>query len=1690
MNNHSQWRVISEHPNTTIPSNIEDKWLHSLAGRDDFNRLVPDLNLPFKIRYGIENRPRQGMFVNRVEALKQYFERVNSVLINKLIVDDIDLTDLEQSDPQPTKNSGTWDAVIDTESELRFVGTASLRAAILSPVVENGRIIRVNILDSGNGYVNAPVIKIVGAGAGATLQASLNALGKISSVEVINGGDGYLPDTILSVRSFSVLVQSDSTTFNKWSIYSWNKIKSSWDKIKGQAYDVTKFWQYIDWYYRDSTVEYNQFTKIDHLVENTYQLVTLNAAVGEVVKVKNVGSGGWLLLHKFANNITIDYTENYKVIGRQNGTIKFLDTLYTFKNSVLGFDGSLFDAAIYDDTAATELKIILNTIKNKIFIDDLRVEYLKLFFASLRYAMHEQTSLDWAFKTSFIKATHNAGSLKQKVSYNSDNLENFEDYVNEVKPYRSKVREYISAYSNLETAQSSVTDFDIIPIVDSALKINPVNVRVTDEGIIESSENITSYPWKHWLDNVGFTIQSIEIVDGGSGYINNPVVKIDGGFGTGAVAKAYISSGRVTRIQLVTPGTGYLKAPIVTIEGGLSTTGVAARAVAIIESEVVRANKISIKFDRLSKTYFIRELTETETFTGTGSRLQFALKWSPNAVTGKSTVTINGSDVLRTDYMLTTKKSTAKGYTSYTGLITFETAPANGDVIVITYEKDFNHMAATDRINFFYDPATGQLGKDLAQLMTGVDYGGVNISGLGFNLSGGWDSLPWFTDAWDGFDAQFDDYIVIAQDSTYSYTLPYVPAEGELINVYIQRNGENASIRLDDPYYDAYDGTITQPNGRKVAPEQSIMNTVVGDGATDTIVLPLDKININDNDKIIFRKSTSDGSYMSQPEEYDTQLSGGSLVATNGIYTTATGYEPDDINVDGDGFVTPTTSHAPEEVVPGQLSDAVSIKVFHRPTSGAPVFMFKNYVADGLTNTFVIGQQIPSGRSVFVKVDELMLDTSEYTLDYPTNSVVLNSVPADSSIVSVVSLGFNAENVLDLDYFVADGSTTEFVTRAPWLESNVDSTVLVNGTVLTYELFRTDESYDAPGLVGIRFGAPPAVNAVISFVIDINTSSNNSYSTATVAKSQTIVFDGSTQTYELTNLTADMLPGTGLSPYETNVLVRNGQEFLKPSMVTYYTLENNNLVYNIPTFKYAQFGVAESEIRLAVNGNTLVRGRNYVLDMSAMTVTIDDSVYVDNGKLAFVVDVDADYLITDEGTITFTNSYTQGTQFEIITFYNHKLLDVERTTDLITSASVLTPNTRDYFEFTGKSAGRFVLRAPAISDDYVWVIKNGAMLTSSVDYYLDEDHITVNLADALVDTDIVQVMAFSNYVTRKTFGFMQFKDMLNRVHFKRISRSKTTRLARDLIQTDTEIYVVDGSVLSIPNPAKNLPGIIEINGERIEYFTKNGNVLGQLRRGTLGTGTPILHRVGLLVIDFGPSETIPYMDQQIVDTLISNVQNVYHLGYVPMKSVIDNGDDYTKVSDWEYLSNFTSTIPSTYVQADDIDVFVGGYNIVGWETDTSYNLGDIVLHGAYTYKCVNAHTSKNFNDDIANWKFFIGNIHLKKIPYRVYNVDNAPDSTDGDVQFNADFSVDGTNKAVRLTNELPPNTKVVVVKKIGKLWNDPGQSLVESDNQIANFLKSEETVWPQFLSDKYQYVLSTDELYTVETDDNNPLELD
>ena len=99
-----------------------------------------------------------------------------------------------------------------------------------------------------------------------------------------------------------------------------------------------------------------------------------------------------------------------------------------------------------------------------------------------------------------------------------------------------------------------------------------------------------------------------------------------------------------------------------------------------------------------------------------------------------------------------------------------------------------------------------------------------------------------------------------------------------------------------------------------------------------------------------------------------------------GLFTSALGSAPSDIITDGDEFVAPESSFAPEEAVPGQMFDTVDIKVYTSPESGVPFITELNHRGDGSTTTFAIGDHPGTLGSVTVTVNGSVKKlTTDYT---------------------------------------------------------------------------------------------------------------------------------------------------------------------------------------------------------------------------------------------------------------------------------------------------------------------------------------------------------------------------------------------------------------------------------------------------------------------------------------------------------------------------------------------------------------------------------------------------------------------------------------------------------------------------------------------------------------------------------------
>jgi hypothetical protein len=1521
---HTEWLLLQEGLSYSNPNTLlEKKLLDSLIGHDSLGNEVPDPALPARLKYGIEIRPRQSMFKNRLTALRNLIDFTNEILIKNRIVSTSDLTLLNSQELIPTVESLEYDQIVEDNVELSLIDTSLFTTAKLSCVVSNGRIVKVNIVNAGRGYLTSPKVMVVSSqGVNASIIANIDSFGRIISTTIENSGSGFVDSPVLVVRQYSVIVLADSSYNGKWSKFEWDSDNSRWIRSQTQRYNTTLYWNYVDW----SSDDYNQFIDYTSTVDYVYQLNSLSLKTGQYVKVKDNGTGNYLILKKVEALGT--FTDGFDAMYVQNGTIQISSEIWDLTNNNLGYDKvKTYDQTLYDQAPDIELQNILLSLKNNIFINNLKVNWNLFFFKAVKYALSEQKLLDWAFKTSFISVTNIAGNLDQRPVYKLTSSTYFENYIEEVKPYHTQIRDFTENYSLLDLTNSTFTD-------------------------------------------------------------------------------------------------------------------------------ITRNTDTTIRFDRVSSINQIGEVRTTDTFIGNGSVNAFVLNWLAQPDKSKISITLNGLIVLSSDYTIKYYTELYNGYNKkFCKVVFINTVPRAGQILEITYNKSTDIQSSVERIDNFYSPTSGMPGIDISQLMTGVEYPKTRIDTLPFNYSTGWDlgSIPFGTSSWEDGVGFYASTTVTNTATTGTKVISLGSVTGLVAGQYA-----NIISSITNKFYST-NTTIKSISGNNVTFSSTLTS------------------NVYPGDVIEF------WTYDGNSKLLDSAIDGGSWVS--GVKTTALGINPEDITIDGDSFYSPNISHGPEELVPGQLAESLGISVYTKQSQGAPSVFFGSFEVKANTTasvslsvmpTTVASVIVTSGYTEFAYTTSTNLAIGEFTLDWQNNT--LSAFYNVDSIVgyTIVSVGGGAETgagVVDYGSVVVNDQSQGQVISLSDISSIYGAIVTVNGQAISAQTTSTDfgyvlsaeSNYSSRAAVTV-YNLPAGINQIQVWFLA------TSYSYVNEIKEQYIpIVDTNIKSYTLS-----YPPGT-IEPAVEQVIVEqvnslNERQRLTPPYASYYKISNGIKTFLINNKKIRAQGIYSVEngsVRAYVNGIKLRPGFDFTVDPTENTITLAYNVSNDNDVLA-IVDLYSQpgdsYDYDLEGATLTLSSPTANTQIRIITYTNQDsmLMRTER--------------------FNGDTSNRFVISRPIVNTNYVWVSINGIPLVPNYDYTVLEDGITIQVSDSFVitpaDTIVIISIADQNF-SSNILGYRIFNDMLNRTTFKRLSKHNTTYLTKPLNFTDTEINLADASIITPPIPNKKIPGVVIIDGERIEFFKMKGNKLTQLRRSTLGTSPAFYSDVYTKVIDQGNSQTMPFVESILKQTQYTTSTNkVYNINTVTTSTGVITGDGIS--------------LSTTISGSDQISVYYGGrlLNKVGTykhNTTISYDsqpaniLGTVSiidnlplttsLNDAYCVTSTNqvwVYTN-SIESDAVNGYVYRG---LNYIP--------------------PEFTVNTSLNQITLNIEegLGDNIKLVIIKKQfanTALWNN-GISLLDSTTIPAQFLQAH----PAELPDNYYYggnnVLITETGFALTDNNNKPLQ--
>lgn len=250
-------------------------------------------------------------------------------------------------------------------------------------------------------------------------------------------------------------------------IGNWDVVLNS-TFVEGEVtYDMSRYWNYVDWVKREYSInnellyEYDPNNLADIVVDSKFDLIPYLGdprvfAEDTYAYVRNAVHSDYINrpeVYRYVNN-------EWVLVWKRKGTIEFSEELWFQSKFGHGFDTTGFDITGFDSSLGNILGKIFDELRNRIFIGKYRILYNKLWFACLDSAVADNTTDDFAFKTTYVDINVEHPILENKATYQKYTMDAVEQFFHSIKPFHTKLRSSIEALTYIETNNVEVSELD------------------------------------------------------------------------------------------------------------------------------------------------------------------------------------------------------------------------------------------------------------------------------------------------------------------------------------------------------------------------------------------------------------------------------------------------------------------------------------------------------------------------------------------------------------------------------------------------------------------------------------------------------------------------------------------------------------------------------------------------------------------------------------------------------------------------------------------------------------------------------------------------------------------------------------------------------------------------------------------------------------------------------------------------------------------------------------------------------------------------------------------------------------------------------------------------------------------------------------------------------------------------------
>jgi len=475
---HAEWKIMRKGDDASLPDvSLWNKVTTSLAARDVWGTAIPDPRRFQTDKVGFDVERGQNLFSSVEGARKHVTQWLNRLFASSRFAD-------ERRSPE------ILNMLEDSEDGMKWMQKSG--SYYIQPIPTSLFKNRYPMTTQGSSDFSSDtddklLYSLIQGEAYWSVNSS-NHVGRYDYKSTIDQLDGQGAD------GDRALVEGTASTGGFWTL--WTKMSGEWKLTQIQRFNTADTWSIVDWYAEG----YSATDEPSIVFASTQErdLATINSTV-KLVKVINDGTGRWMW------NTKVDGI--WEIVAKEKATIQISDRVWSTTGNVLDLSGLTVSEFQTHDVKSLvenrdrgyEINALLHILREEILTN---LEINSFFFGIINYVHTEQDFVDWVFKTSFAYVTGYNDKLTQTPVANVDLTSNLLSYINEVKPYHVKVRDFVSKYGvNTDIAKVHASDYNKPAYYDKTLgKFRILDPNFTFDKIILKTGAWAEW-YKEWVSN-------------------------------------------------------------------------------------------------------------------------------------------------------------------------------------------------------------------------------------------------------------------------------------------------------------------------------------------------------------------------------------------------------------------------------------------------------------------------------------------------------------------------------------------------------------------------------------------------------------------------------------------------------------------------------------------------------------------------------------------------------------------------------------------------------------------------------------------------------------------------------------------------------------------------------------------------------------------------------------------------------------------------------------------------------------------------------------------------------------------------------------------------------------------------------------------------------------------------------------